>query len=255
MPLDVDMFFPFPLYLPCFIFSLLCWWYEWRKCLSPEGHQGSAKHQLLSACKGLLQWWGFCLYYLSQMLRLALMPHLLLASAGQRWRGYKLLNADGRGGSRPPEMLQMTIPVTGKIKKTMSHTTPCLPHHCPPQWGCRCGVGGTVWLLRPRDFPALTKWNLATNYWWYLCQVPHTRCVLCSEDPPERTAGSQGVNGVKLVGRIYLLYGGLLMWWRQGCHVNDSLCCLQIRPHHPSPVCHLFCIPEDLCWALTLVLA
>lgn len=163
---------------PVLFFSLLCWWYEWRKCLSPEGHQGPARHQLLSACKGLLQWWGFYLYYLSQMLRLALMPHLLLASAGQRRSGYKLLNADGRGGSRPPEMLQMTIPVTGKIKKTMSHTTPCLPHHCPPQWACRRGVGGTVWLLRPRDFPALTKWNLATSYWWYLCQVPHTRCVL-----------------------------------------------------------------------------
>lgn len=43
-----------------------------------------------------------------------------------------------------------------------------------------------------------------------------------------------------------------LMRCRRGCNFNPSLCCLWVHAYHPSPLWHLFCIAEDLCWALTL---
>lgn len=76
-PLDVDLLLPLLSLLSLFyFFPLLCWWYKWRKCLSPEGHWEPTRHKLLSPCKGLLQWQGFCVLYLSQMLWLSLMLHL-----------------------------------------------------------------------------------------------------------------------------------------------------------------------------------
>lgn len=72
---------------------------------------------------------------------------------------------------------------------------------------------------------------------------------------PGSTARSQGWTEWKgeNIHHVAVLHRMQLMWWRLGCNFNHSPCCLKIHACHPSPVCHLFCIPEDLSWALPLV--
>lgn len=184
-PLDVDLVLPLLSLLSLFyFFPLLCWWYKWRKCPSPEGHWQPTRHKLLSACKGLLQWQGFYLLYLSQMLWLSLMLHL--KSFVWSW-----LKAFGK--CKPEAKRRWTAewyyarqwqPTRNALNKNSCHSEanekinlhnslPRPPAYCPGgAMVTLCGSFG-CWT---GDFSTQIKRELAIGY-WYLCQVCHKQHI------------------------------------------------------------------------------
>lgn len=173
---------------PVLFFSLFCWWYKWRKCLSPAGHWGPARHKLLSPCKGLLRWHGFCLFYLSQMLQLSLTLHL--KSFVRSWpRAF--------GNCKPEAKRIWTAeccharwcqPTTKALSNDSCHREANRKNdsHYPLPWPpafCHSGAMRAVVALCgssgcwASDFSALTKWDLAISY-RDLCQVCHMHHIL-----------------------------------------------------------------------------
>lgn len=170
---------------PVLFFPLLCWWYKWKKCLSPEGRWEPTKHKLLSACKGLLQWQGFYLLYLTQMLWLSLMLHL--KSFVQSWpRAFGKCKPESErvwtAECYYPRQQQPTrnalnnnsCPREANGKNDSHNSLPCPPAYCPSRaMVTLCGSFG-CWTS---ESSALTKWELAISY-WCLCQVCHKQHIL-----------------------------------------------------------------------------
>lgn len=131
----------------------------------------------------------------------------LLASANQRQRGYELLNAIMQGGGSPPEMLWITIPVKRKLMNKMLRTTPCLglPLSAP------AGPRERWWHLAAPQAAGQVILQCWQNGTWQSAIDICVRFVACSAfyrsgDAPDCVARSQGVNGVKGIGRKYLSY-------------------------------------------------
>lgn len=185
-PLDVDLILPLLSLLSLlYFFPILCWCCKWRKCLCPEGHWQPTRHKLLSACKGLLQWQGFYLLYLSQMLWLSLMLHL--KSFVRSWlRAFGKCKPEAKSvGTAECCYASQRQPTRNALnnnsccreaneKINLHNSLPHPPAYCP---------GGAMVTLRGSlscwgsDFSALTKWELAISC-WYLCQVCHMQHIL-----------------------------------------------------------------------------
>lgn len=159
-----------------------------------------------------------------------------------------------RGSGSAPEMLWITIPVTEELRRKITCTTPCLVHLLAvpvgPWWYCVAPLAaGQVVSQHWQN----GNWQSATD----ICvRFATSSTFYHSGGTPDSTARSQGWTEWKgeNIHHVAVLHKVQLMWWRLGCNFNHSPCCLKIHACHPSPVCHLFCIPEDLSWALPLVL-
>lgn len=217
--LDMDMFFPFPFYLPCFIFFPCS-----ADDISEESawvHQGTGGQPDTSSS---LHAKGFCsgrasIYFIWARCRnfpwhctwspLCDPDWGLLESANQRQRGYELLCSVMQGGGIPPEMLWIMIPVTEKLIGKMTRTIPCLGHLL----SAVVGPWGLWWhRVAPQAAGQVISQHWQNGTWQSATEI----CVrfvtystfYSSGGTPDCTARSQGLNRMKGIGRKCLSYDG-----------------------------------------------